>query len=166
MPRVARAALMGRGSTDVRFVTCVVNRDYLNALAALLESGDVRVVIDKIYALGETANAVGHMLGHHARERSSSPCKAKTTPQITSTTGTKTRRDERQTARSDGNTQLRIRDGVTIARRNVIKNTRVPEILVGVQITPLIFVILFASIRGAARASYPGDCHRLGGLRP
>jgi NADPH:quinone reductase-like Zn-dependent oxidoreductase len=66
LPRMARAAIMGRGSTEVQFVTCVVNRENLGALAALLESGHVRVVIDKIYALGETANAVGHMLGHHA----------------------------------------------------------------------------------------------------
>ena len=66
LPRMARAALMGRGSTEVQFVTCVVNRENLDALAALLEFGDTKVVIDKIYALGETASAVGHMLGHHA----------------------------------------------------------------------------------------------------
>ena len=65
--RAARAALMGRGSTDVQFVTCVVNRENLDALAALLESGDVKVVIDKVYPLPEAANAVAHMLGHHAR---------------------------------------------------------------------------------------------------
>ena len=64
--RMARAGLMGRGSTDVRFVTCVVNRGNLDALAALLDSGDVKVVIDKTYALSEAANAVAHMLGHHA----------------------------------------------------------------------------------------------------
>jgi NADPH:quinone reductase-like Zn-dependent oxidoreductase len=67
LPRMARAALMGRGSTNVRFVTCLVNRDNLEALAALLESGEVKVVIDKVYPLSETANAVAHMLGHHAR---------------------------------------------------------------------------------------------------
>jgi NADPH:quinone reductase-like Zn-dependent oxidoreductase len=67
LPRMARAAIMARGSTDVRFVTCVVNRENLNAIAALLESGDVKVVIDKIYPLGEAATAVAHMLGHHAR---------------------------------------------------------------------------------------------------
>jgi NADPH:quinone reductase-like Zn-dependent oxidoreductase len=68
LPRMGRAAIMGRrGSTEVRFVTCVVNRDNLNALAALLESGDVKVVIDKTHALSETATAVAHMLGHHAR---------------------------------------------------------------------------------------------------
>ena len=67
LPRMARAALMGRGSTDVRFVRCVVNRENLDALAALLESGDVKVIIDKVYPLSEAANAVAHMLGHHAR---------------------------------------------------------------------------------------------------
>jgi NADPH:quinone reductase-like Zn-dependent oxidoreductase len=67
LPRMARAAMMGRGSTDVRFVTCLVNHENLDALTGLLESGDVKVVIDKVYPLSETANAVAHMLGHHAR---------------------------------------------------------------------------------------------------
>jgi NADPH:quinone reductase-like Zn-dependent oxidoreductase len=67
LPRMARAALMGRGKTDVRFVKdWVVNRENLGALAAFLESGEVKVVIDKIYPLSEAANAVAHMLGHHA----------------------------------------------------------------------------------------------------
>jgi NADPH:quinone reductase-like Zn-dependent oxidoreductase len=66
LPRTARAALMGRGSTDVRFVSCVVNRDNLSTLAALLESGDVKVVVDKVYPLSEAPSAVAHMLGHHA----------------------------------------------------------------------------------------------------
>jgi NADPH:quinone reductase-like Zn-dependent oxidoreductase len=67
LPRMARAALMGRGSTDVRFVTCVVNRENLEALAALLESGAAKVVTDKVYPLGEAGTAVAHMFGHHAR---------------------------------------------------------------------------------------------------
>ncbi len=68
LPRMARAALMGLGKTDVRFVKdWVVNRENLDALATLLESGDVEVVIDKIYPLSEAATAVAHMLGHHAR---------------------------------------------------------------------------------------------------
>ena len=67
LPRMARAALMGRGSTRVQFVTCVVNRDSLAALATLLESGDVKVVIDDVYALSDVASAIDHMLGHHAR---------------------------------------------------------------------------------------------------
>lgn len=67
LPRMARAALMGRGSTNVQFVTCAVNRENLQALATLLESGDVNVVIDEVYPLSEAATAVAHMLGHHAR---------------------------------------------------------------------------------------------------
>ena len=64
---MARAALMGRGSTDVQTVTCVVNRENLDALATLLDSGDVKVVIDKTYPLSEAADAVAHMLEHHAK---------------------------------------------------------------------------------------------------
>jgi NADPH:quinone reductase-like Zn-dependent oxidoreductase len=67
LPRMARAALMGRGSTNVQFATLVINRENLEALAALLESGDVKAVIDKVYPLTEAGNAVAHMLGHHAR---------------------------------------------------------------------------------------------------
>jgi NADPH:quinone reductase-like Zn-dependent oxidoreductase len=67
LPRMARAALMGKGSRDVRFVSCVVNRENLNALATLLESGAAKVVIDRVYPLAEAGSAVAHMLGHHAR---------------------------------------------------------------------------------------------------
>lgn len=68
LPRMARAALMGLGSTDVQFVKdWVVNRENLDALVALLETGEVKVVIDKTYPFSETASAVAHMLGHHAR---------------------------------------------------------------------------------------------------
>jgi NADPH:quinone reductase-like Zn-dependent oxidoreductase len=66
LPRMARAKLMSR-STDVRFATCVVNRENLSALAAFLASGDVRVVIDQTYALDAAPAAVAHMLRHHAR---------------------------------------------------------------------------------------------------
>jgi NADPH:quinone reductase-like Zn-dependent oxidoreductase len=45
LPRMARAATMKRGST----VDCVVNRENLQALTALLGSGDVKVVVDKVY---------------------------------------------------------------------------------------------------------------------
>jgi NADPH:quinone reductase-like Zn-dependent oxidoreductase len=64
---MARAALMGKGSTNVQFANCAVTRENLRALAALLESGDVKVVIDKVYPLEEAGKAVAHMLGHHAR---------------------------------------------------------------------------------------------------
>jgi len=43
-----------------------VNRENLAALAALLESGQVRVVIDRTYPLADAPAAVAHMLGHHA----------------------------------------------------------------------------------------------------
>jgi NADPH:quinone reductase-like Zn-dependent oxidoreductase len=66
LPRMARAAVMGRGSTNVQLVTLVVNHEHLDSLAALLESGEVNVVIDKVYPLSEAAKAVAHMLGHHA----------------------------------------------------------------------------------------------------
>jgi NADPH:quinone reductase-like Zn-dependent oxidoreductase len=67
LPRMARAAVLGLGRTDVRFVTCEVNRENLSALVSFLMSGDVRVVIDKVYPLAAAADAVAHMLGHHAR---------------------------------------------------------------------------------------------------
>jgi len=67
LPRVARAMLMGIGRTTVKTATLTVSRENLSALAGLLESGTVRVVIDKTYPLDCTADAVAHMLGHHAR---------------------------------------------------------------------------------------------------
>jgi NADPH:quinone reductase-like Zn-dependent oxidoreductase len=51
----------------VKAATLTVNRYNLGALADLLESGTVRVIIDKTYSLDCTAAAVAHMLGHHAR---------------------------------------------------------------------------------------------------
>ena len=67
LPRTARAALLGRGSTRVQSVTCEVNHENLGALATLLASGDVTTVIDTTYPLSKTAHAVAHMLTHHAR---------------------------------------------------------------------------------------------------
>ena len=58
---------MGKRSTNVKFVTLDVNRENLSALLKLLESGEVRVVIDKTYPFDKAASAVAHMLGHHAR---------------------------------------------------------------------------------------------------
>ena len=66
MFKMARAAMMGRGSIDVRFVKLEVNRDNLSALAKLLESGEVKPVVDTVYPLEEAPEAVAHMLGHHA----------------------------------------------------------------------------------------------------
>jgi len=66
LPRLARAVLMGFGATTVKLVSTAANRENLDALVRLLESGEVRVVIDKTYPLGHTADAVTHMLEHHA----------------------------------------------------------------------------------------------------
>jgi NADPH:quinone reductase-like Zn-dependent oxidoreductase len=66
LPRVARAVLLGRGSTTVKLVTPTTNRENLDALLRLLESGQVRVVIDRTYPLDQAASAVTHMLEHHA----------------------------------------------------------------------------------------------------
>jgi NADPH:quinone reductase-like Zn-dependent oxidoreductase len=66
LPRTARAVLMGFGSTNVKLVTPAVNRENLDALLRLLEPGEVRVVIDKTYPLEQAANAVTHILDHHA----------------------------------------------------------------------------------------------------
>ncbi len=66
MFKVARAALMGRGSIEVRFVNLEVTHENLNDLAKLHESGDIKPVIDTVYPLKEAPKAVAHMLGHHA----------------------------------------------------------------------------------------------------
>ena len=66
LPRVARASLLGRGATNVRFATLAVTQDNLNALVRLLETGAVRVVIDRTYPFEQAASAVAHMLDHHA----------------------------------------------------------------------------------------------------
>ncbi len=57
-------------------------------------------------------------------------------------------------------------DGVTIAKRNVIKIRRVPEILVSVLVTPLIMVLLFAYVFGSS-IDIPGGSYReflIGGI--
>ena len=68
LPRMARAMVLGRrGTTRVGAVTCEVNRDNLEALALLLESGTVRVFLDRTYPLGDAAAAVAQLAGHHTR---------------------------------------------------------------------------------------------------
>jgi NADPH:quinone reductase-like Zn-dependent oxidoreductase len=67
LPRMARAALMGRGSTNVKFVTCVANQDNLRALVGLLDAGEVKSIIDTVYPLTDVASAVNHMLQHRAK---------------------------------------------------------------------------------------------------
>ena len=43
-----------------------------------------------------------------------------------------------------------LEDGLNVARRNVIKIIRVPEILVGVLVTPVIMVVMFAYVFGGS----------------
>ena len=59
-----------------------------------------------------------------------------------------------------------IEDGLVIAKRNVIKIKRVPEILVFVLISPIMFVLLFAYVFGSA-IDIPGGSYReflIGGI--
>lgn len=65
LPRMARAVLMGLGSTNVKLVSPAVSRENLDALSRLLGSGDVKVLIAQAYPLGQAASAVGQVLGHH-----------------------------------------------------------------------------------------------------
>ena len=52
-----------------------------------------------------------------------------------------------------------VGDGVTVARRNVIKVIRVPEILVSVVVSPLMMVVMFAYVFGSA-IDVPGGEYR------
>lgn len=49
-----------------------------------------------------------------------------------------------------GGLSAALGDGVTVARRNLIKVTRVPEILVTVLVTPLMMVVMFAYVFGGS----------------
>ena len=52
-----------------------------------------------------------------------------------------------------------LNDGLVIARRNLIKIKRVPDVLVFVLISPIMFVLLFAYVFGSA-ISIPGGSYR------
>ncbi len=45
---------------------------------------------------------------------------------------------------------LALADGAVVARRNILKITRMPELLVGVVVMPIVFVLLFAYVFGSA----------------
>ena len=51
--------------------------------------------------------------------------------------------------------QMALEDGLTIARRNLIKIKRVPDLLVFTTLSPIMFVLLFAYVFGSA-ISVPG----------
>lgn len=46
--------------------------------------------------------------------------------------------------------QMMVSDGVTIAKRNVIKIKRVPDLIVFTMLSPIMFVLLFAYVFGSA----------------
>lgn len=52
-----------------------------------------------------------------------------------------------------------LADGMTVARRNVTKVRRVPEILVGVLVQPLLMIVVFGYVFGGA-IDIPGDSYR------
>lgn len=52
-----------------------------------------------------------------------------------------------------------LQDGAVVAKRNIIKIKRVPEILVFVLISPIMFVLLFAYVFGSA-INVPGGTYR------
>ncbi len=62
--------------------------------------------------------------------------------------------------------RLMLADGATVARRNVIKIKRVPEVLVFVLISPIMFVLLFVYVFGNS-IDIPGGSYReflMGGI--
>ncbi len=67
LPRMARAMLLGLGSTNVATIRTGVDRADLTELADLLAAGEVEVVVDRTYPLAEAPVAVAHMLSHRAR---------------------------------------------------------------------------------------------------
>ena len=46
--------------------------------------------------------------------------------------------------------QMMVSDGVTIAKRNVIKIKRVPDLIVFTMLSPIMFVLLFAYVFGSS----------------
>ncbi|MEE2032619.1 ABC transporter permease [Rhodococcus chondri] len=55
--------------------------------------------------------------------------------------------------------QMTVSDGVTIAKRNVIKIKRVPDLIVFTTLSPIMFVLLFAYVFGSA-IDIPGISYR------
>src|SRR3546814_11922905 len=54
---------------------------------------------------------------------------------------------------------MALEDGLTIARRNLIKIKRVPDLLVFTTLSPIMFVLLIAYVFGSA-ISVPGTSYR------
>ena len=70
--------------------------------------------------------------------------------ELTSRTRPRTIAPTREGGRVMESITLALTDGATITRRNIIRITRMPELLVAVVIMPLVFVLLFAYVFGSA----------------
>jgi ABC-2 type transport system permease protein len=117
----------------------------------------------------------------HARRRVPDPDRARRRPECGSGRGRRVSVDEQASAdaaecigRGGRHDEPRfidaVIDGHVVAKRNVIKIRRVPEVLVWVLMSPVMFVLLFAyvfgnAITGARRGELPRVPHR-GNLRP
>jgi len=53
-----------------------------------------------------------------------------------------------------------LSDGAVIAQRNLIKVRRVPDLLIGSTLSPIMFIVLFAYVFGSAIAAPPGVSYR------
>jgi NADPH:quinone reductase-like Zn-dependent oxidoreductase len=68
LSQLARLRLRSmRSSQDVRFFVARVNKDDLNVLQELLESGGVRAIVDRRYELGDVAAAFRYLHEGHAQ---------------------------------------------------------------------------------------------------
>jgi NADPH:quinone reductase-like Zn-dependent oxidoreductase len=67
MRRVALAQLLGRLGRNVRMFSTKRSHDDLTAICRLIESGELKSVIDRTYPFVQTAAAIVHVETGHAR---------------------------------------------------------------------------------------------------
>ena len=73
-----QAMLLSRLKRHLRPLATQPNQADLQFVAELIEAGKIRPVIDKTFPLSEVPEAIRYLTAGHARERSSSPCEART----------------------------------------------------------------------------------------
>lgn len=67
MRRIALAQLLWRVGQNVRMFSTQRNHDDLDAISRLIESGQLRSVMDRTYPLAQTAAAIAYVEAGHAR---------------------------------------------------------------------------------------------------
>lgn len=67
MRRVAMSQLLARMGRQVRVFLTKMNHDDLEVIRGLIETGQVRSVVDRTYPLNETAAAISHVEAGHVR---------------------------------------------------------------------------------------------------